>query len=166
MAIKSCVFQEEALYWTFAKRLSDLVMTLLYNPLKILPKLVEFRLPFPFSLILLCGYLHCDLWKWKRTVQNLWHQTQHYATFFYLTHWGPDKMACISRTSLTNQFLWMKILEFWLKFQWTLSIKGPINDILALVHIMAWCRKGDKSLSEPRMDKVYDTYIRHSASMN
>ena len=27
--------------------------------------------------------------------------------------------------------------------------KGPINNILALVEIMAWCRKGDKPLSEP-----------------
>ena len=27
--------------------------------------------------------------------------------------------------------------------------KGPVNDILALVRIMAWCRPGDNSLSEP-----------------
>ena len=28
---------------------------------------------------------------------------------------------------------------------------GPINNIPALVQIMAWCRPGDKSLSEPMM---------------
>ena len=29
--------------------------------------------------------------------------------------------------------------------------KGPINNNLALVQIMAWCRSGDKPLSEPMM---------------
>ena len=29
--------------------------------------------------------------------------------------------------------------------------KGPINNIPALVQIMAWCRPGDKPLSEPMM---------------
>ena len=29
--------------------------------------------------------------------------------------------------------------------------KGPINNIPALVQMMAWCRPGDKPLSEPMM---------------
>ena len=29
--------------------------------------------------------------------------------------------------------------------------KGPIDDIAALVHVMAWRRPGDKPLSEPMM---------------
>ena len=29
--------------------------------------------------------------------------------------------------------------------------KGPINNISALVQIMAWCQSGDKPLSEPMM---------------
>ena len=32
--------------------------------------------------------------------------------------------------------------------------KGPINNIPALVHIMAWCRPGDKPLSEPMMVRL------------
>ena len=47
---------------------------------------------------------------------------------------------------LLNENIWipMKIsLEF--------VPKGPINNIPALVHIMAWCRLGDKPLSEPMM---------------
>ena len=32
--------------------------------------------------------------------------------------------------------------------------KGPINNIPALVQIMAWCRPGDKPLSEPMMVSV------------
>ena len=36
--------------------------------------------------------------------------------------------------------------------------KNPINNIPALVHIMAWCRPGDKPLSEPMM-VVLPTHI-------
>ena len=36
--------------------------------------------------------------------------------------------------------------ELRLRLHW-----GPINDIPTLVQIMAWCRPGDKSLSEPMM---------------
>ena len=32
--------------------------------------------------------------------------------------------------------------------------KGPINNITALIQIMAWCRAGDKPLSEPMMVKL------------
>ena len=32
-----------------------------------------------------------------------------------------------------------------------ISLKCPANDIAALVHIMAWCRPGDKPLSETIM---------------
>ena len=37
-----------------------------------------------------------------------------------LTHWGRDKMAAFSQTTLSNTFSWMKILEFRLKFHWSL----------------------------------------------
>ena len=43
--------------------------------------------------------------------------------------------------------------------------KGPINNIPALVQIMAWCRPGDKPLSEPMIISLL-TYMRHSASMS
>ena len=39
------------------------------------------------------------------------------------------------------------LIKILLKF----SSKGPINNIPALVQIMAWCRPGDKPLSEPMM---------------
>ena len=44
--------------------------------------------------------------------------------------------------------------------------KGPIDNIPALVQIMAWRRPGDKPLSEPMMVKFNDAYMRHSASMS
>ena len=43
--------------------------------------------------------------------------------------------------------------------------KGPINNMQALVQIMAWRRSGDKPLSEPMMVYFTDAYMRHSASM-
>ena len=43
--------------------------------------------------------------------------------------------------------------------------KDPINNIPALVQIMAWVQPGDKPLSEPMMVSLL-TYMRHSASMS
>ena len=39
-----------------------------------------------------------------------------------VTHWGREKMAAISQTTLPNAFSWMKILEFWLNFHWSLFL--------------------------------------------
>ena len=39
--------------------------------------------------------------------------------------------------------------------------KGPINNIPALVQIMAWRRPGDKPLSEPMMMRFTDAYMQH-----
>ena len=43
---------------------------------------------------------------------------------------------------------------------------GAINNISALVQIMAWRRSGDKPLSEPMMAWFTDAYMRHSASIS
>ena len=44
----------------------------------------------------------------------------------------------------------------WIPTQISLKFvnKGPINNIPALVQIMAWCRPGDKPLSEPMMFRL------------
>ena len=39
--------------------------------------------------------------------------------------------------------------------------EGPINNIPALVQIMAWRRPGDKPLSEPMLTQFIDAYMRH-----
>ena len=67
------------------------------------------------------------------------------------THWGRDKIATISQTTVSNVFSWMKMYEFRLKFHWSLFLGGPINNIPALVQIMAWRRPDGKPLSEPMM---------------
>ena len=67
-----------------------------------------------------------------------------------LTHWGRDKMAVISQTILSNAF-WMEIsIKISLKF----VPKGLINNIPALVQVMAWRRPGDKPLTEPMEVKL------------
>ena len=70
----------------------------------------------------------------------------------HLTHCGRNKMAAIFQMTFANTFSWMKMYEFWLKFHWSLFLGVQLtNDIPVLVQIMAWCRPGDKSLSELMM---------------
>ena len=67
-----------------------------------------------------------------------------------LTHWGREKMVAISR----RQFKWIFLNEnIWISIEVALKFvpKGPINNIPALVQIMAWRRPGDKPLSVPMM---------------
>ena len=69
-------------------------------------------------------------------------------------------MADIFQTTFSNAFSWIPI-----KISPKFIPKGPINNILALVQIMAWRRTGDKPLSEPMMTQFNDAYMRHSAPM-
>ena len=39
--------------------------------------------------------------------------------------------------------------------------KVPIDNNQALAKIMAWCQIGEKSLSEPMLTWITDTYMRH-----
>ena len=57
-------------------------------------------------------------------------------------HFADDILKCI----LLNENAWL-LIKIWLKF----VPKGPINNFPALVQIMAWCRPGNKPLSEPMM---------------
>ena len=57
-------------------------------------------------------------------------------------HFADDIFKCI----FLNENVWISI-KISLKF----VPEGPINNILALVQIMAWRRPGDKPLSEPMM---------------
>ena len=63
-----------------------------------------------------------------------------------LTHSGRDTMAAIFQTIFLNENVWISI-NISLKF----VPMGPINNIPALVLIMAWSRPGDKPLSDPMM---------------
>ena len=72
-------------------------------------------------------------------------------------HFPDDIFKCI----FLNEDAWISI-KISLKF----VPKGPINNILALVQVMAWRRLGDKPLSEPMPTRFTDAYMRHSASMS
>ena len=65
-----------------------------------------------------------------------------------LTHWGRDKMA----TTLADDTFEYKFVNETVLISIKISMKfvpkGPINNILALVQIMAWHRPGDKPSSE------------------
>ena len=52
-----------------------------------------------------------------------------------------------------------------IKFSLKFVPKGPLDNISALVQIMAWRQVGDKPLSEPMVVWFTNTYIHHSASM-
>ena len=57
-------------------------------------------------------------------------------------HFSDDIFKCI----FLNENVWIS-LKIWLKF----VPRVPINNISAMVQIMAWRRSGDKPLSEPMM---------------
>ena len=44
-----------------------------------------------------------------------------------LTHWGRDKMAASSQTTLSNTFSWMKILKLRWKFRWSLFLRVQLT---------------------------------------
>ena len=91
-----------------------------------------------------CGNVGQDPWRYMASVDRN-----------KLTHWGRDKMdaiyfaddifKCIS----FNENVWIPI-----KISPKFVPKGPINNIPALVQIMAWRRPGDKPLSEPMMVRL------------
>ena len=77
---------------------------------------------------------------------------------FYSTHWGQDNMAAISQSTFIflyeNDWILIKI-----------SLKdipnGAVKYNQALVLIMAWCRMGEKPLSEPMTVWFTDTWVMH-----
>ena len=60
-----------------------------------------------------------------------------------------------------NENVWISI-----KISFKFFPKASINNIPALVQVMAWRRTGDKPLFEPMMAQFNDAYMRHSASMS
>ena len=54
---------------------------------------------------------------------------------YLLTHWGWDKMAVISQTTISNAFPWMKIYKFQFRFYWSLF---PRVQLTSLEHWSRW----------------------------
>ena len=68
-----------------------------------------------------------------------------------ISHWGWHKMAANFLATFSNAFSWMKVYKFRLRVHSKFVSKGPIDNIPALVEIMAWRWPGDKPLSETMM---------------
>ena len=71
-----------------------------------------------------------------------------------LTHWGRDKMDAILQTTSSSAFFFNE--NVWIQIQISMKFvpKGPVNNIPALVQIMAWRRPGHKPLSEQMMIRI------------
>ena len=70
---------------------------------------------------------------------------------FQLTHWGRDIIGHLFPDDIIK---WIFLIEnVWISIELSLKLvpKGSINNIPALVQIMAWRRPGDKPLPEPMM---------------
>ena len=78
-----------------------------------------------------------------------------------VTHWGRDKMDAISQRRLWNAFLWMKMLDFGLKFHWS-----PIKkySIIGSDNGLAPCRR--QAIIWTNDSLFTDAYMRHSASVS
>ena len=103
---------------------------------------------------------HLQLWYWPNSPSISQSQHQLFNTLRprqNCRYFADDIFKCI----FLNENVWIS-LKISLKF----IPKGSINNIPALVQIMAWRRPGDKPLSEPMMVSLIDAYMRHSASMS
>ena len=89
------------------------------------------------------------------TVNILWivYKYMLHACFSFLTHWGRHSPDDIFKCFFLNENDSI-VINISLKF----VTKGPINNISALVQIMAWPRPGYKLLSEP-MVVSFPTHI-------
>ena len=70
-----------------------------------------------------------------------------------LTLWGRYKWPIFSRRHFQMNFL-ERNESISIKISLTFVPKGQINNIPALVYIMAWRRPGSKPLSEPKMETL------------
>ena len=70
-------------------------------------------------------------------------------------------MAAIEADDIFNCIFLNEKVRILIKISLKFVPKGLINNIQALVQIMAWRRIGDKPLSEPMLPRFSDAYMRH-----
>ena len=74
----------------------------------------------------------------------------------FLTHWSWNKMATLSNGIIGT------LIKIWLKY----VSEGAIDNMSALVQIMAWRRTGKKPLPEPIMTQFAYAYMYCPASVS
>ena len=70
-----------------------------------------------YSIILIARHTHQS--RFEHVVKS--------EMYIWLTHWGRDKMAAVSQTTLSNAFSWMKMSEFRLRFHWSLFLRVQLT---------------------------------------
>ena len=68
-----------------------------------------------------------------------------------LTHLPLDKMAAIFADDIFKCIFLNEKFCILIQISVKFIARGPIGSKSALVQVMAWCRTGDKPLSEPMM---------------
>ena len=111
----------------------------------------------------------CGPWEWIR--QHMIRTYLNHATILcnscLLTHWGRDQIDAISQTTFSSAFSRNEMNEFRLGFHWSLFLRFELTTFQHwYVQIMAWCRPGDKSLSEPMMVSLLTWRIYASLGLN
>ena len=74
--------------------------------------------------------------------------------FFILNTLRPSQNGHHFADDTFNRIFVNENVRISIKFSLKFLSKVPIDNIPALVQIMAWCRSGDKPLSEPMMDSL------------
>ena len=83
--------------------------------------------------------------------------------FTPLTHWGRVNMDAISQMTFSNAFSWMKMLEFRLKFRWSLFLRVQFN---IFQHWFRYWLGADQATSHYLNQWcITDAYMRHSPSV-
>ena len=94
-----------------------------------------------------------------------------------LKHWGRDKINNISLTTFLKVFFFFNE-SAWISKKKLLKFVGTINNIVALVQIISWCRPSDTLLFEPlivslpthicviRPQWIYSAYLQTVAYWN
>ena len=76
-----------------------------------------------FRLYLCYIWYHRQVFKITRGFAECYCQVVEHVHAVMLTHWGRNKMAAIFQTKLSNAFSLMRMLEFRLRFHWSLFLR-------------------------------------------
>ena len=79
----------------------------------------------------------------------------------HLTHWGRDKMAAFSQTTLSNAFSWMKMYKFRLRFHWSLLLRVQ----LTIFQHWFWYWLGANQATTHYLNQLWLNYQRIYASL-
>ena len=123
------------------------------------------------------SYIECEA---HSGLETTWNHPSVYIWYIYIYQYSPgvhcnvkyhlnpsplDKMAAISQMTFWNAFSWMGSFVFWFWISLKFVPKSPINNIPALVQIIAWHWSGDKPLSEQMLTQFIGACIQHKGEM-